>query len=74
MPDTRTDLRERLFEFVCRMVLFCRELSIEPGVVRQLAWQLADAVTSAGSNLEEAKAAYSRRDFASKTASLFKSL
>ena len=36
--------------------------------MRQLAWQLADAVTSAGSNLEEAKAAYSRRDFAAKHA------
>jgi len=66
MSDKRTDLRERLFEFVCSVVLFCRELSKEPGVVRQISWQLADAVTSAGSNLEEAKAAYSRRDFASK--------
>jgi four helix bundle protein len=66
VPENRTDLRERLFEFVCRVVLFCRGLSIEPGVVRQIAWQLADAVTSAGANLEEAKAAYSRRDFASK--------
>ena len=55
-----------MFEFVCSVVLFCRELSQEPGVVRQIVWQLADAVTSAGSNLEEAKAAYSRRDFASK--------
>lgn len=60
------DLRERMFDFVCAVVLFCRELSKDPGVVRQIAWQLADAVTSAGSNLEEAKAAYSRRDFASK--------
>jgi four helix bundle protein len=69
MPNTHpSDLRERVFEFVCRVVLFCRELSTEPGVVRQIAWQLADAVTSAGSNLEEAKAAYSRRDFAAKNA------
>jgi four helix bundle protein len=62
------DLRERVFEFVCAAVIFCRELSREPGVDRQIAWQLAAAATSVGSNLEEAKAAYSRRDFAAKNA------
>ena len=61
-----SDLRERVFEFSCVIVPFCREMSKEPGVVRQIAWQLADAVTSAGANLEEAKAAYSRREFAAK--------
>jgi four helix bundle protein len=61
-----TDLRERVFEFVCLAVLFCRELSKESGTVRQIAWQLANAASSAGANLEEAKAAYSRRDFAAK--------
>ena len=60
------DLRERVFEFSCATVTFCRELSKETGVVRQIAWQLADAATSAGANLEEAKSAYSRRDFAYK--------
>jgi four helix bundle protein len=60
------DLRERVFEFGCAVVLFSCELSKQPGVVRQISWQLADAPTSAGSNLEEAKAAYSRRDFAAK--------
>ena len=63
-----SDLRERVFEFVCAVVTFCRELSKEPGVDRQIAWQLAAAATSVGSNLEEAKAAYSRRDFAAKNA------
>ena len=63
-----SDLRERVFEFACRVVLFCRELSKETGVDRQIAWQLAAAATSVGSNLEEAKAAYSRRDFAAKNA------
>jgi four helix bundle protein len=62
------DLRERVFEFVCAVVPFCRELSRQPGVVRQIAWQLAAAVTSVGSSLEEAKAASSRRDFAAKNA------
>ena len=63
-----SDLRERVFEFACAVVTFCRELANESGVDRQIAWQLAAAATSVGSNLEEAKAAYSRRDFAAKNA------
>src|SRR5438270_4978664 len=63
-----SDLRERVFDFVCAVVVFCRELSKGSGVDRQIAWQLAAAATSVGSNLEEAKAAYSRRDFAAKNA------
>jgi four helix bundle protein len=62
------DLRERVFQFACAVVVFCRELSREPGVDRQIAWQLAAAATSIGSNPEEAKAAYPRRDFAAKNA------
>lgn len=62
------DLRERVFEFVCGVVRFCRELSKEPGTVRQIARQLAASASSAGANLEEAKSAYSRRDFAAKNA------
>jgi four helix bundle protein len=62
------DLRERVFEFACAVVVFCRELSTKSGVDRQIAWQLAAPATSVGSNLEEAKAAYSRRDFAAKNA------
>ncbi|MCU1385862.1 MAG: hypothetical protein JWL71_4559 [Acidobacteria bacterium] len=69
MPTSHpSDLRERVFEFACAVVIFCRELAKEPGVDRQIAWQLAAAATSVGSNLEEAKAAYSRRDFAAKNA------
>lgn len=64
----RADLRDRIFEFVCIVVPFCRDLSKEPGVLRNIAWQLADAATSAGANLEEARSAYSRRDFAAKNA------
>jgi four helix bundle protein len=67
MAKERTmDLRERMFEFACDVVRFSRELSKEPGVVRQVAWQLADSATSASANIEEAKSAYSRRDFAAK--------
>jgi four helix bundle protein len=69
MPSEHpADLRARVFEFVCAVVVFCRQLSKESGVDRQIAWQLAAAATSVGSNLEEAKAAYSRRDFAAKNA------
>ena len=67
MPSTANhDLRERTFQFACAVVRFSREISKEPGVLRQISWQLAAAATSAGSNLEEAKAAYSRKDFAAK--------
>jgi four helix bundle protein len=64
--ERKADLRERMFEFACDVVQFSRRLSKEPGVVRQIAWQLADAATSAGANIEEAKSAYSRRDSAAK--------
>ena len=62
------DLRKRVFEFACDVVVFSRDLSKEPGVLRNLCWQLAAAATSSGANLEEAKSAYSRRDFAAKNA------
>jgi four helix bundle protein len=62
------DLRERVFEFACDVVVFSRDLSKEAGVLRNLSWQLAAAATSSGANLEEAKSAYSRREFAAKNA------
>jgi len=44
MPDLpRRDLGERTFSFACDVVNYCRELSKEPGVVRHIAWQLAEA-------------------------------
>src|SRR4051812_19235381 len=66
------DLVERTFRFACRIVPFCRTLSLEPGVVRQIAWQLADAGTSIAANYEEAKGSYSRREFAAKNAIVLK--
>jgi four helix bundle protein len=45
----------------------CRTLSGESGVSRQISGQLLRAGTSVGANAEEAKAAYSRREFACKT-------
>jgi len=75
MPDRPPrDLGERTFKFACDVVRYCRELSKEPGVVRHIAWQLADAATSAAANYQEAKAAYSRREFAAKTSVSLKEL
>jgi four helix bundle protein len=68
------DLGERTFNFACDIVNYCRELSKEPGVVRNIAWQLSDAATSAAANYQEAKAAYSRKDFAAKTSVCLKEL
>jgi four helix bundle protein len=68
MPEPKPrDLCQRTFLFACEIVRLCREISKEPGVPRQLAHQLLRAGTSAGANAEEAKSAYSRRDFAAKT-------
>src|SRR5712691_11631518 len=67
MSDAKPrDLCERTFLFACDIVRFCRELAKEPGAPRQIASQLLDAGTSVGANTEEAKGAYSRREFASK--------
>jgi len=66
------DLAERTFQFACEIVRFCRKLSREPGITRQIAWQLADAGTSVAANYEEAKGSYSRREFAAKNAIVLK--
>jgi four helix bundle protein len=66
------DLGERTFLFACDIVRFCRRISAEPGVVRQIAWQLADAGTSIAANYEEAKGAYSRREYAVKNSIVLK--
>jgi len=67
MIDPRPrDIRERAFAFSCDLVGFCRAFSAVPGVNRQIGSQLLKAGTSVGANLEEAKAAYSRREFIAK--------
>ena len=70
--DTQRDLADRTFKFACAIVKLCLKLSAEPGVARRIAWQLADAGTSIAANYEEAKAAYSRRDFTAKTSIVLK--
>jgi len=75
MPQTPPrDLGERTFNFACDVVRFCRELSKEPGVVRHIAWQLSDSAASAAANYQEARGAYSRREFAVKNSLCLKEL
>jgi len=75
MPEkSPRDLAERLFDFACDVVSYCRRLSEEPGMVRHIAWQLSDSATSAAANYQEAKAAYSRREFAAKNSTVLKEL
>lgn len=62
------DFRERAFRFTCKLFDFCEDLARTPGPSRQIASQLFDAGSSIGANLEESKAAYSRRELASKNA------
>ena len=67
MPSPKPrDLCERTFLFACDIVRFCRVLSSEPGASRQIAAQLLRSGTSVGANTEEARAAFTRRDFASR--------
>jgi four helix bundle protein len=59
------DIRERSFEFACEIVHFSLKLSEKRGC-RPIADQLLRAGTGVGANTEEAKAAYSRREFGAK--------
>src|SRR6266436_3487778 len=65
---TPEDLTERMFRFACDAYDYCDELTRVPGLPRRLGHQLFDAAGSVGANREEAKAAYSRREFATKSA------
>ena len=65
---TPYDIQERCFLFGCRTVTFCRTLSSRDLVTRRISWQLVDAGTSIGANLEEAHAGQSKADFISKAA------
>jgi four helix bundle protein len=62
------DIQERTFVFAVQVVNFCRELCDAHPVSRRLSWQLLDAATSTGANMEEASAGQSKPDFVSKTA------
>src|SRR5262245_41486527 len=69
MPTDRIeDFRERAFRFTCKLFDYCTDLARVPGPPRQIATQLFDAGSGIGANLEESKAAYSRRELAAKSA------
>jgi four helix bundle protein len=60
--DLSQDIRDRTFRLACDLARLAFRLTSPPGV-RRLADQLLRAGTSIGANLEEAKAASSRKDF-----------
>lgn len=63
MPtDTAKDIRERAFKFGCNVARLALSLTPRPGI-RSLIDQLLRAGTAIGANLEEAKAASTRREF-----------
>ena len=61
--DLSQDIRDRTFLLACNVSRLTFRLGNAPGV-RRIADQLIRAGTSIGANLEEAKAASSRREFA----------
>jgi four helix bundle protein len=61
------DIRERAFDFACRLVVFAKALRSEGGVGALLVPQIVSSGTSVPAMLEEARGAESRRDFVSKT-------
>jgi four helix bundle protein len=60
------DIRDRSFEFACRVVGFCQQLSDGGGVGRLMVSQLLSCSLSFATMLEEARAAESDADFISK--------
>jgi four helix bundle protein len=60
--DSAKDIRDRAFSFGCRVARLALSLTPRPGV-RALVDQLLRAGTAIGANLEEAKAASTRREF-----------
>jgi len=60
------DIEDRSFRFACAVVKLCERLFERGSGPRRLGYQLLDAGTSVGANLEEAVAGQSRRDFIAK--------
>jgi len=60
------DIRDRSFQFACRVVTFCQKLYESGGVSRLLVAQLIACSCATATMLEEAKAAESDADFISK--------
>ncbi|HKE83818.1 MAG TPA: four helix bundle protein [Vicinamibacterales bacterium] len=62
MTDRSQDIRDRTFEFGCRVARLALSLAPRPGI-RCIVDQVLKSGTSIGANLEEAKAGSSKRDF-----------
>ena len=60
------DIRDRSFEYACRVVDFCQQLSERGGVGRLMVPQLLNCSLSFATMLEEARSAESDADFISK--------
>ncbi|HEX6097173.1 MAG TPA: four helix bundle protein [Thermoanaerobaculia bacterium] len=60
------DIRERAFEFACRVLEMHRFIYKREPSLRDASRQASSAASSIGANLEEADAAQSRADFISK--------
>ena len=61
-PDRSQDIRDRTFAFACAVVTLALELDADYRL-RSIIDQLLRSGTSTGANLEEAKAASSKREF-----------
>jgi four helix bundle protein len=59
-------LCERAFRFACGIAQICARLQRREAVVRRLSFQLLDAGTSIGANLEEGRAGQTKPDFIAK--------
>ena len=59
------DLDKRIFDFTIKVILFLRKLPNDVEL-QNIKYQLIKAVTSVGTNYEEAQAASSRADFKNK--------
>ena len=60
------DIRDRAFDYACRVVDFCQKLSEGPSIGRLMVPQLLNCSLSFATMLEEARAAESDADFISK--------
>jgi four helix bundle protein len=60
------DIRDRAFEFACRVITLHRFVYKRDPALRDMSRQASSAASSIGANLEEADAAQSRPDFISK--------
>jgi len=65
LPHDR-DIQERAFQFACRVVAVTEILIPRGGIAARIGYQLFDARTSLGANLEEASGAVSKREFIAK--------